>query len=124
MPKPENLLGAAALFTSLSTLVCCALPAMLVALGAGAAVAGLIGAVPQIVLLSEYKGVVFGVAGVILVAAAATHYAGRNAPCPPDPAQAQACRSLRRMSAFVLMGAGAVYAVGFFFAFLAAGVLA
>ena len=118
MPKREALLGAAALFTSLSTLLCCALPAMLVALGAGAAVAGLVGAVPRIVLLSEHKGIVFGVAGAVLLAAAASHYAGRNAPCPSDPAQARACHTLRRASGVMLMGAGAVYAVGFFFAFL------
>ena len=41
-------LSAMALLTSSATLVCCVLPAVLVALGAGAALAGLVTAVPQL----------------------------------------------------------------------------
>lgn len=35
--------------TSSSTLICCALPALLVAIGAGATLAGLVTAVPQLI---------------------------------------------------------------------------
>ena len=45
----------ASLFASSSTLICCALPALLVALGAGAALSSLVSAVPQLVVLSEHK---------------------------------------------------------------------
>ena len=41
----------AALFASTGTLVCCALPAVLVALGAGAALSSLVAVFPQIVWL-------------------------------------------------------------------------
>ena len=50
------------LFTSTGTLLCCALPALLVALGAGAALSTLVAVVPGLVWVSEYKEVVFGVA--------------------------------------------------------------
>jgi hypothetical protein len=42
------------LFAS-GTLVCCVLPAVMVALGAGAALAGLVTSVPQLVWLSAHK---------------------------------------------------------------------
>ncbi len=116
-------LASAALLGALSTLLCCALPALLVVLGAGAAVAGLVSAVPQIVVLSEHKELLFAGAGALLIASAGLRYASRNAPCPADPAQAVACTRLRRWGGIALYGATAVYVVGFFFAFLAAGLL-
>ena len=50
------------IFTSSGTLLCCALPAALVAVGAGATLASLVGAVPQLVWLSEHKGPLFAIA--------------------------------------------------------------
>ena len=49
----------ATLFASSGTLVCCALPALLVALGAGAALSSLVSAVPQLVWMSENKEALF-----------------------------------------------------------------
>jgi uncharacterized membrane protein len=111
-----------ALFTSLGTLVCCALPALLVTLGLGASLAGFVGAFPQVVWLSEYKAVVFAVSGVMLVAAALMQWRARSLPCPADPVQAQACARLRRVSTAALALAVLVWLIGFFFAFLAARV--
>jgi hypothetical protein len=48
-------LSALSLFTSFSTLICCALPALLVALGAGAVLSTLVSHVPQLVWVSEHK---------------------------------------------------------------------
>ena len=61
---------------------------MLVTLGAGAVVAGMVTAMPQIVAISVYKDYVFAGAGVLLLIAAAARFAARNAPCPADPAAA------------------------------------
>ena len=69
-----------------ATLVCCALPALLVAIGAGAALAGLVSAFPAIVWLSESKAAVFGVAIVALAIAGLLQWRTRGAPCPADPA--------------------------------------
>lgn len=51
------------LATSASTLLCCALPALLVALGAGAVLASRVSVFPQLVWVSEHKIEVFVLAG-------------------------------------------------------------
>ncbi|MBI1300588.1 MAG: hypothetical protein GC137_02920 [Alphaproteobacteria bacterium] len=115
----QNLIPFLSLFTSLGTLMCCALPALLVTLGMGAAMAGLVSAAPWIVWLSDYKPIVFAVSGVILAFAAFIQWRARNAPCPPDPQQARVCGIMRKVSWWVIGFSSAIYAMGFFFAFLA-----
>lgn len=119
-PASGTALAGLALFASVGTLICCALPAALVAVGAGAVMAGLVTALPGLVVLSEHKDVIFIVAGLALAAAAAMRHVSRNAPCPADPRQAEACARLRRWGGVMLAASAAVYAVGFFFAYVAA----
>ena len=57
-------LAVATLAASAGTLVCCVLPAVMVALGAGASLAGLVTTFPQLIWLSERKALVFGVAPI------------------------------------------------------------
>ena len=54
------------LFSSLGTLLCCALPSLLVLFGLGATVGSLLTAVPWLVSLSHHKNWVFTVAGVLI----------------------------------------------------------
>jgi hypothetical protein len=112
-----------ALFGSTATLVCCALPALFVALGMGAVVAGLVSAVPQITWLSENKLLVFGGSGVLVGLAAWLQWRARNAPCPSDPAAARACQRLRTASVVILVIAVVAWCIGAFFAFFAAQLL-
>jgi hypothetical protein len=107
------------LFASSGTLVCCALPALLVALGAGAALSSLVSAVPQLVWISEHSGPVFGVAGVMLSAAGAVQWRNRTAPCPTDPALRDTCLRTRRWSLRVYLASLALFALGAWFAFVA-----
>lgn len=111
-------LAASALLASSATLVCCVLPAVLVALGAGAALAGLVTAVPQLVWLSEHKPLVFGSAGAFLTVSGLAIWYGRKLPCPTEPAAARACRRLRRTSAVLYALALFSFALGALFAFL------
>jgi hypothetical protein len=106
------------ILSSFSALLCCALPALLVSLGAGAVLASLITAVPQLVWISEHKIPLFAFAGLMLALSAISTYRNRRAPCPADPAQAKSCLRLRRLSLRVFYLASVVYAIGFFFAFL------
>jgi hypothetical protein len=108
----------AALFASSGTLICCALPALLVALGAGAALSTLVSVVPGIVWISEYKEVMFAAAGVMLALSGALQWQNRFAPCPVDPALRDACLRTRKTSARVYLASAAVYAVGGWFAFV------
>jgi hypothetical protein len=107
-----------ALAASSGTLVCCALPALLVALGAGAALAGLVSVFPQIVWLSEHKAVVFTAALVAMAAAGWLQWRNRSAPCPTDPALRDACLRTRRLSARVFGVSLLLMALGAWFAFV------
>ncbi len=107
------------LFTSASTLICCALPALLVSIGAGASLAGFMGVFPELAILSKNKEILFTVAAVMLIFAGILRYRARNAPCPIDPTQAKACMRLRKVSAWIYYISIVLYFIGFFFAFIA-----
>ena len=115
----QTLFPALSLFASAGTLLCCALPALFVTLGAGAALAGLVSAAPWLVTLSKYKAWTFGVSGVLIVVAGVLRWRARNAPCPADVEKARACIRLRRLSGVLYWLSVAVWCVGFFFAFIA-----
>ncbi len=115
----QGLLPAVSLLTSVGTLVCCALPALLVTLGAGAALAGLVGSAPWLIALSKYKIWTFGISGAMILVAGAALWRSRNASCPIDPAQAMACGKLRKTSVWIYWLSVLLWCVGFFFAFIA-----
>ena len=117
--KKQTLLPTLSLFTSVGTLVCCALPALMVTIGAGAALAGIVSAAPWLVALSKYKVWTFGVSGALIFVAGIMRWHARNAPCPADPQQAAACMRLRKLSGWMYWLSVAIWSVGYFFAFLA-----
>lgn len=117
-------LSLGSLLASMTTLLCCALPALLVSLGAGAAVVGLVAAFPQLVWLSERKALVFGVAALMIGISALALWRSRDLPCPADPALAAGCRRLRRFSVGLCLGSAAAVVVGAFVAFVLPTVMA
>ena len=121
-PREHRLLGYLGLFSSVGTLLCCALPSLLVLVGLGATVASVLSAAPWLVTLSRHKLWVFGVSGVLI--ASNLYYVYRLAPrlvaqrgacAPGDEA---ACRTASRLSRAVLWLSAALYLVGFSVAFL------
>jgi hypothetical protein len=118
-PLRRNLgLSVAALVASGGTLVCCVLPAVMVSLGAGAALAGLITAMPQLVWLSTHKAGVFGLAGALLMLSGLALWRARSLPCPTDPQLAASCARLRRWSSGLWIAAAVAVTVGALFAFV------
>lgn len=107
------------LFSSASTLICCALPALLVSLGMGAVLAGLATKIPGLIWISEHKPQVFAAAGVMLAFNGIWIWKNRNAPCPLDPALRNACITGRKYSARIYVLSLIVFLIGFFFAFIA-----
>ena len=107
-----------ALFGSASTLVCCALPALLISIGAGAVMAGLTAAIPGIMWLSAHKDILFVLSGVLMTFSTSLWWRQRHAPCPVDPVKAAACHRLRRINKWLLAVAWVAYACGLFFAYL------
>jgi mercuric ion transport protein len=110
------------LFTSLGTLLCCALPSLLVLFGLGATVASVLNEAPWLVTMSHHKPWVFIVAGMLIssnfvyVYAIAPKLQLRNGACDPnDPA---ACRVASRFSRIVLWCSAVLYMVGCFSAYI------
>ena len=117
--KQTNAASLLSLFTSSGTLVCCALPALLVGIGAGAAMSSLISNVPQLVWFSEHKVGVFAFAALMLLLSGAMQWRARSLPCPADPALATACMATRKTSFRVYVFSVLIFLVGGFFAFIA-----
>ncbi len=107
------------LFTSSSTLICCALPATLVAIGSAATLTSLIAHFPQLIWISEHKSLVFGLAGAMLAIAGYLQRQARNAPCPADVNLAAVCAKTRRNALRVYWLSVVIFAIGAFLAFVA-----
>jgi mercuric ion transport protein len=124
---PVDVLSYFSLFTSLGTLLCCALPSLLVLLGLGATVATVLASVPWLVTLSHHKVWVFTVAGVLIALNFIQTYAvgprlrSNNESCPPE--SPVACDAATRVSKAVLWIATAIYALGFFVAYVLGPIL-
>lgn len=116
--KRNTLISFFSLFTSFGTLICCALPALLVSLGLGATLVGLTSSFPQLIWISEHKFTVFGISFVLLVGSLIMQYHARNLPCPIDPNQARACTRSRIISKWITIFSFVVWAIGFSFAVL------
>ena len=67
------------------------------ALGAGAALSTLVAWIPALVWLSDYKELLFAVAGVLLVSSGLVQWRNRRAPCPVDPRLRSACLQTRNI---------------------------
>lgn len=107
------------LFSSLSTLLCCALPALLVTLGLGASLASFLGSYPELIWFSEHKLLVFIFAGVMLAVTAIGRWQLKDRSCPLDPELAKLCARTKIISTLSFYGSLGIYALGFFFAFIA-----
>ncbi len=116
--KTPHISSLLSLFASTSTLICCALPALLVSLGAGAALASLVAVFPQIVWISEHKEMIFLISSVLMVLGGFLQWRNRFAPCPVDPDLRKACLSTRRTSLRIYFVSLVLLLVGGWFAFI------
>ena len=114
------ILPSLSLFTSLGTLLCCALPSLFVVLGAGAVLAGLLSSAPLLITLSKYKITLFIISGSLMIISGYLIWKSRDAPCPIDPIKAKICKRHRFSSLIIFIFSFFIYIVGFFFAFVIA----
>jgi len=110
------------LFTSLGTLLCCALPSLLVLLGLGATVATVLAEAPWLVALSHHKHWVFIVAGLLItgnfvyVYVIAPKLQIVGGAC--DPNNPSACQTASRFARIVLWCSAGLYLAGCFTAYV------
>jgi mercuric ion transport protein len=120
--RASGVLSYLSLFTSFGTLLCCALPSLLVLLGLGATVASFLSAVPWLVTLSRHKVWVFAISGLLIggnlvyVYVIAPRLKDQGAACPID--KPDACATASRFSRIVLWVSATIYVVGLFSAFV------
>ncbi len=99
------------LFTSSSTLICCALPILLVSLGLGAVSATLFASFPFLVTLAQYKTWMFSGSAVVLALTGWLLYRPGRA-CPADPDLAEQCERAHRWNMRFFWVAAAVWMAG------------
>ncbi len=117
---PRKTLGLSwlTLFASSGTLICCALPIILVTLGMGAAVASLTSSFPILITLSQHKIWVFAISGILLAIAFWLTYRSAQS-CPTDPELARVCEQTQRWNRRILWASIIIWSIGFSAAFLA-----
>ena len=124
--KASAFLGYFSLFSSVGTLLCCALPSVLVLAGLGATVASTLSALPWLVTLSHHKIWTFATSGILIGASFMNVYwfapRLRTRSCSPD--NPDACEEASRLSKIVLWLSAILYAIGFVVAFALGPILA
>jgi mercuric ion transport protein len=113
------------LFTSLSTLLCCALPSLLVLLGLGASVASMLSFMPWLVTLSRHKQWMFATSGVLIALSFVNMYYVwpriRAKQCSSD--NPSACAEASKLSKVLLWVSVGIYVVGVFVAYVLGPIL-
>jgi mercuric ion transport protein len=120
------LLNYFSLFSSFSTLICCALPSILVLVGMGTAVASFLSVAPWLVSLSRHKIWTFSIAGALIAASFVMTYVvaprlQRGDVCLAD--DPTTCGEVSKLSKIVLWGSALVWSAGLFVAYLLAPIL-
>lgn len=105
------------LFVTSSTLLCCALPVLLVSLGMGAVVASLNYNIPGLLLLAEYQDWTLVLAGLMLGLMAWVIWRP-NQHCPTDPKLAALCQRSKRLNQTVFWLSLCIWLIGLFFSYL------
>lgn len=124
--KRSTVLNYFSLFTSLSTLLCCALPSLLVLFGLGASVASMLSFMPWLVTLSRHKPWTFAVSGILITLSFVNMYyispRIRAKQCSAD--DPSACEEASKLSKVLLWISAGIYAVGVFVAYVLGPILA
>jgi len=107
-----------ALFTSTGTIICCALPILLVSLGMGATLATMVSSLPFLITLSLHKPLVFGLSAVMLIFVAWVLYRP-NRSCPVEPVLGEICNKTQIWNKRLYWLSVILWCIGFFSAFLA-----
>ncbi len=111
LPNQQRALSWLTLLASSGTLLCCALPILLVSLGFGAVVASLTTSLPILVTLAEYETWMFAVSASLLGITAWTLWV-RPQQCPSDPQLAARCAQAGVWNRRVFWVASVVWVVG------------
>jgi hypothetical protein len=114
--KESRILSWLGLFSSFGTLICCAIPSTLVLLGFGATVASFLGNFPQLIWLSENKGLIFGFSFLMLGISYLGQRYSETKTCPVD--KKEDCEKTKGWSKPIFWISFCINVIGVFYAFL------
>lgn len=114
--------GWVVLFASSTTLVCCALPILLVSVGLGALSAALFANLPFLTFFAQHKSWLFILSALLIGAAAWVLYRPDRA-CPADLELARQCAVADKWNKRLLWGATGFLVIGFTGAYLSVPLL-
>ena len=106
------------LFTSSATLICCALPILLVTLGLGAVSASLFSTLPFLVVLAQQKLFIFIGSGILIIGGAWALFRP-NRVCPTDSELAKICDQAHQFNKRIWWLSMMLWLIGFTAAYLA-----
>jgi signal transduction histidine kinase len=124
--RQASLMNYLSLFGSFSTLLCCALPSLLVLMGMGATVASALSMAPWLVTMSKHKVWTFTIAGALISMSFMMTYwvAPRiregEACIEDDPTM---CGRVSKFSRMLLWGSATIWSFGFFMAYALGDIL-
>lgn len=113
----ESLLPFFGLFTSVSTILCCALPIILVTLGIGAVFANLTASLPFITWLAERSLYLFTIATNLLLIGGYFIFI-KPQTCPADKKLAEICNKTKKFNKIVWWMSIIILAISFFFKYI------
>lgn len=115
----EKVLSVLALFTSTGTLICCALPVLLVSLGMAAVVVSAVSAFPWLIPLTRHKAWLFLGAGVLIALNFYLVYRPQKQLACDVEVGPSGCEVAGRWNRVILWVSAGIYAIGLFMAYLA-----
>ncbi len=113
----ESLLPFFGLFTSISTILCCALPIILVTLGMGAVFASLTATFPFVTWLAERSIYLFTIAAILLLIGGYFIFIKPQI-CPADKNLADICSKTKKFNKIVWLLSVIILAISFFFKYI------
>jgi hypothetical protein len=113
----ESLLPFFGLFTSISTILCCALPIILVTLGMGAVFASLTASFPFITWLAERSLYLFAIAAILLLIGGYFIFIKPQS-CPADKKLAEMCNKTKKFNKIIWLLSVIILAISFFFKYI------
>ena len=116
--KESTNLGFLSLIASSSTLICCALPAVFVTLGAGATLASIVNIFPELIIVSKYKIYITIFALLILIFAGVLIKKASLQPCPTDPNLRDMCMQTRKRSKIIYITSVFIFAFASIFTYI------
>src|SRR3984957_15271454 len=124
--RQASLMNYLSLFGSFSTLICCALPSLLVLVGGGASVASALSVAPWLVTMSKHKVGTFAIAPALFRMSfrmtnwVAPRIKERETCIEDDPTM---CGRVSKFSRMLLWGSATIWSFGFFMAYVLGDIL-